>query len=29
MIIAQAIVEGLPIISSDTAFDDYPIKRLW
>jgi PIN domain nuclease of toxin-antitoxin system len=29
MIISQAIVEGLPIISSDTAFDDYPIKRLW
>ena len=29
MIIAQAIVEGHPIISSDTVFDDYPIKRLW
>ncbi|MBI3650108.1 MAG: type II toxin-antitoxin system VapC family toxin [Acidobacteria bacterium] len=29
MIIAQAIVENLPLVSADTAFDSYPIKRLW
>ena len=29
MIIAQAIVENLSVVSADTAFDSYPIKRLW
>ncbi|MEW6129911.1 MAG: type II toxin-antitoxin system VapC family toxin [Acidobacteriota bacterium] len=29
MLIAQAIVENLPIISADITFDGYPIKRLW
>ena len=29
MIIAQSLVEDLPILSSDTAFDAYGIKRLW
>ncbi|MCI0663806.1 MAG: type II toxin-antitoxin system VapC family toxin [Acidobacteria bacterium] len=29
LIIAQAMVERIPVVSSDTAFDDYPIKRLW
>jgi PIN domain nuclease of toxin-antitoxin system len=29
MIIAQAIVEGLPVLSADPAFDKYPIQRLW
>ena len=29
MLIAQAIVEGLPIVSRDTAFDAYGVKRLW
>ncbi|MBD2498014.1 PIN domain-containing protein [Nostoc sp. FACHB-280] len=29
MLIAQAIVENLPILSADTIFDAYPIKRLW
>lgn len=29
LIISQALIEKLPIISSDTAFDNYGIKRLW
>jgi PIN domain nuclease of toxin-antitoxin system len=29
MIIAQAIVERLTIISADKEFDPYPIKRIW
>ena len=29
LIIAQAIAEGIPIISSDSAFDAYPVRRLW
>ncbi|MBD2453576.1 type II toxin-antitoxin system VapC family toxin [Nostoc sp. FACHB-87] len=29
MLIAQAIVENLPILSADTIFDTYPVKRLW
>jgi PIN domain nuclease of toxin-antitoxin system len=29
LIIAQAIVENIPILSSDIAFDDYPIQRIW
>ena len=29
LIIAQAITESLPIVSADSAFDFYPIKRLW
>lgn len=29
LLIAQAIVEDVPIISSDTALDAYPVKRLW
>ena len=29
MIIAQAMVEHLPIISGDHVFDAYPITRLW
>ncbi len=29
MIIAQAIVEQLPIVSRDKAFDAYSITRLW
>ncbi|ALF52650.1 twitching motility protein PilT [Nostoc piscinale CENA21] len=29
MLIAQAIVENLPILSADTIFDAYLIKRLW
>lgn len=28
-IIAQAIVENMPIISCDTAFNDYDVKCLW
>lgn len=29
IIIAQAMVEQLPILSADTAFDAYAIKRFW
>ena len=29
MLIAQAMVENMPIISADTIFDAYPIRRLW
>jgi PIN domain nuclease of toxin-antitoxin system len=29
LLIAQAIVERMPLVSIDTAFDDYPITRLW
>jgi PIN domain nuclease of toxin-antitoxin system len=29
LIIAQAIIEQIPVVSADTAFDDYPVKRLW
>jgi len=29
MIIAQAIAEEIAIVSSDAAFDAYPVTRLW
>ncbi|MBD2772190.1 type II toxin-antitoxin system VapC family toxin [Iningainema tapete] len=29
MLIAQAMVEQIPIISADRVFDAYPIQRLW
>ncbi len=29
LLIAQAMIEQLPIISMDTAFDAYSVKRLW
>ena len=29
LLIAQAIVEQMPIVSRDTAFEAYPITRLW
>ncbi len=29
LIIAQAIVESLPVIGIDSVFDDYSIARLW
>ncbi len=29
LMIAQAIVEGIPLISVDAKFDLYPITRLW
>ena len=29
LIIAQAIVEDIPVVSRDTSFDDYPVRRLW
>ncbi len=29
LLIAQAIVEQIPVISADLAFDAYPVQRLW
>ncbi len=29
IIIAQAIAENMPIVSSDADFDAYPIRRIW
>jgi PIN domain nuclease of toxin-antitoxin system len=29
LLIAQAMVEGIPILSADAAFDPYPITRFW
>jgi PIN domain nuclease of toxin-antitoxin system len=29
MLIAQSLAENLPIVSNDTVFDDYHIRRLW
>jgi PIN domain nuclease of toxin-antitoxin system len=29
MLIAQAIVEDIPIIGADVAFDGYAVRRLW
>ncbi len=29
LLIAQAIVEGIPIVGADVAFDAYPIRRIW
>jgi PIN domain nuclease of toxin-antitoxin system len=29
MLISQAIVENIPILSADTIFDTYPIQCLW
>lgn len=29
LLIAQSLTEDLPIISSDSVFDRYPIDRLW
>jgi PIN domain nuclease of toxin-antitoxin system len=29
LLIAQSIVENIPILSVDSAFDTYPIERLW
>jgi PIN domain nuclease of toxin-antitoxin system len=29
LLIDQAVIERIPIIGSDAAFDVYPVKRLW
>ena len=29
LLLAQAMVESIPIVSNDTAFDAYPVTRLW
>ncbi len=29
LLIAQSMVEDLPVITSDAAFDQYPISRIW
>lgn len=29
LLVAQAIVEDMPIVSADPALDDYPVTRIW
>jgi PIN domain nuclease of toxin-antitoxin system len=29
LLIAQAMVEGIPIVSVDPTFDAYPVHRMW
>ncbi len=29
LLIAQAMVEGLPLVSADPVFDQYGVSRLW
>lgn len=29
LIIAQALVEGIPVVSSDEKFDHYSVERVW
>lgn len=29
MILAQSVVENLPILSADATFDSYPIRHIW
>jgi PIN domain nuclease of toxin-antitoxin system len=29
LLVAQAIVESIPIVSSDPVLDNYPVTRLW
>jgi PIN domain nuclease of toxin-antitoxin system len=29
LIIAQAMVEQIPVVGTDEVFDSYPIQRLW
>jgi PIN domain nuclease of toxin-antitoxin system len=29
LLVAQATVEEMPIVSGDTTFDAYPVQRLW
>jgi PIN domain nuclease of toxin-antitoxin system len=29
LLVAQAVIEALPIVGLDTAFDAYGVKRLW
>jgi PIN domain nuclease of toxin-antitoxin system len=29
LMIAQALVDGIPIVSTDTAFDPYGVSRIW
>lgn len=29
LLIAQGMLEGLPVVSADSVFDSYPVERLW
>jgi PIN domain nuclease of toxin-antitoxin system len=29
LLIAQAMIESIPIVSDDAAFDSYPVRRIW
>ena len=29
LIVAQALIENIPVLSADVSFDYYPVKRIW
>ena len=29
LIVAQALIENIPVLSADASFDYYPVKRIW
>jgi PIN domain nuclease of toxin-antitoxin system len=29
LLVAQAMLENIPVVSADPAFDAYPVNRLW
>jgi PIN domain nuclease of toxin-antitoxin system len=29
LLLAQAVAEGLQVVSADTVFDRYPVERIW
>ena len=29
LLVAQALVEGIPLVSADTIFDQYGVERIW
>ena len=29
LLVAQSLVENIPVITNDAAFDQYPIERIW
>lgn len=29
LLIAQALTEGVSVVSADSAFDAYPVQRVW
>ncbi|AEP13146.1 MULTISPECIES: type II toxin-antitoxin system VapC family toxin [Chloracidobacterium] len=29
MLVAQSLIEGMPLLSADTIFDAYGVNRIW